>query len=289
MITNKIKKGFSLLELMIVVAILSIMAVAIVPNLLSYVDTFKVKKVTSDMRSFKKAAELFYEKEGRWPVNFKEFIDIKDPRGAMNPWGYPYKMDKYFFYANRPDKDTNEVGYIPPVYYREYYFTISSESDTYTMKPVYIDLVPPLAPVSLGTIMANTMKDDRVNIYFVSIKGSSVIYLIIQYNSNLSGVIKTDALNDFNMYLDFYDQSRTPDGSYMLTYSSNTLTNVVNAQWRRYVFFEFNCLEDIRFKFRLDKISTVGGVPYEFGYISSKYGNFFTLTKGVEYEIKLRN
>lgn len=198
-------------------------------------------------------------------------------------------MDKYYFYPNRPGVDTNEVGFIQPVYYRDYYFTVNSGSNTFKMKPIYVDLNPPLAAVSLGSIMAQTMADDRVNIYFVTIKGSSVMFLIFQYNSNTSGVIKTNALNDFSMYMEFSDPSITADGSYMLTYSSNTITNVVNAQWRRYVFFELNCLEELRLKIRLDKISTIGAVPYEFGFISSQYDNFFPLKKGVEYEIELKN
>ena len=281
---NPKKQGFTLLEIMIVVAILSILAVATVPNIISYVQKFKEKKVLDDMRRFKIGASLFYEKEGRWPVAFSEFIDIKNPKGATNPWGFPYKMDKYFFYANRPGVDTDEIGFIPPVYYRDYYHTINSGANTFKVKPIYIEATPPLSPLSLGPIMAETMEDDRVNLYFVNIKGSSVMYFIIQYNSNTSGVI-----TDFDMYLKFKDPTITYEGNYFLDFVSDRVFDMGSPQWRRYIFFKLDCLDELRFKFRLDDITTAGSVPYEFGYISAAYDNFFPLKKGVEYEVILRN
>lgn len=59
--------GFSLLELMVVVVILSILALAIVPRLIDRPDQARVARATSDIAALKSAVELYRLDNLRYP------------------------------------------------------------------------------------------------------------------------------------------------------------------------------------------------------------------------------
>lgn len=68
--TIKRRKGFMLLELIIVVAIIGILAAVAIPNLVGMTDEAKVAKIQSDLSTIGTAMEVYHVKKGgAYPAN----------------------------------------------------------------------------------------------------------------------------------------------------------------------------------------------------------------------------
>lgn len=68
--TLKKRKGFMLLELIIVVAIIGILAAVAIPNLVGMTDEAKVAKIQSDLSTIGTAMEVYHVKVGgAYPAN----------------------------------------------------------------------------------------------------------------------------------------------------------------------------------------------------------------------------
>lgn len=65
---QKKNKGFTLLEIMIVIAILGMMATLVVPNLMGQTDEAKIKSTAIDIQSVAKTLDLYYLKAGNYPT-----------------------------------------------------------------------------------------------------------------------------------------------------------------------------------------------------------------------------
>lgn len=108
MILQKSKsKGFTLIEVMVVVVILGILAAFIVPKIIGRPDEAKVAKVKSDVRALQTALDLYRLDNGAYPTTEQGLEALikkptSDPipaswrtggyiqRLSDDPWGRPY-------------------------------------------------------------------------------------------------------------------------------------------------------------------------------------------------------
>jgi type IV pilus assembly protein PilA len=65
---NRIQKGFTLIELMIVVAIIGILAAVAIPQYQDYTVKAKLSKVTGFSAPIKTALALYYQEQGSFPM-----------------------------------------------------------------------------------------------------------------------------------------------------------------------------------------------------------------------------
>ncbi len=102
------RKGFTLLEIMIVVVILGLLAALVVPNLIGQGEQAKEKLTCVQMKSLKNALDSFKVQEGRYPSTeegLKALIKNPNPQRYKNypkggflgsdklpkdPWGGDY-------------------------------------------------------------------------------------------------------------------------------------------------------------------------------------------------------
>ncbi|WP_416237335.1 prepilin-type N-terminal cleavage/methylation domain-containing protein [Thermoanaerobacter sp. RKWS2] len=117
----KNRKGFTLVELLVVVAIIAILAAALIPRLLGYTDRARQARAMSDLGTMKTVIETYTADQGNgvYPVpdsaaaNYVGKIlqngGIKwtgDNTGIKDPWGYPY------YYNLVKDSNGNVTGYV---------------------------------------------------------------------------------------------------------------------------------------------------------------------------------
>ncbi|WNC72584.1 type II secretion system major pseudopilin GspG [Thalassotalea psychrophila] len=105
---NKVK-GFTLLEVMVVIVILGILGAMVVPNLMGNLDTAKIKTSVSDISSIEQQLKLYKMANYNYPTTEQglealvEETDIEPlprrfpeggylPRLPMDPWGNEYLL-----------------------------------------------------------------------------------------------------------------------------------------------------------------------------------------------------
>ena len=105
--TYRYQRGFTLIEIMVVVVILGILAAFVVPKLLSRPDEARVTKAATDIKGIEQALGLFKLDNGFYPTTEQGLaalvskpaigrIPAKYPDGGYlkkvptDPWGTPY-------------------------------------------------------------------------------------------------------------------------------------------------------------------------------------------------------
>ncbi len=82
--------GFTLAELVVVIAIIGILAVIIVPNIFKSIDKSKVSSVESDYKAIKNGALSYFFDVGSWPADGSGAAGfVTKPSGAAG-WNGPY-------------------------------------------------------------------------------------------------------------------------------------------------------------------------------------------------------
>ncbi|MBX3394184.1 MAG: type II secretion system major pseudopilin GspG [Phycisphaerae bacterium] len=123
-----VRKGFTLLEILLVVGLLALLAAFVVPSLVGQADDAKVKLARAAVGSngpLANAINLYRFNCGSWPEDLKYLYEkpadeeiakkwiqgIEDPGGLKDPWGRDYQFrapgeknrDKYDLWSLGPD------------------------------------------------------------------------------------------------------------------------------------------------------------------------------------------
>lgn len=69
-------KGFTLLELMIVISIIAILAATLIPNIVGFDAEAKLASTKTNLNTLRTRLSLFRAKEGRYPANFMELTEV---------------------------------------------------------------------------------------------------------------------------------------------------------------------------------------------------------------------
>ncbi|MGM0607576.1 MAG: prepilin-type N-terminal cleavage/methylation domain-containing protein [Candidatus Muiribacteriota bacterium] len=94
------KKGFTLLELLIVIVVIGILAAVSVPRLMTFIDEGREGAVRSEIAAIRSASRLFYMHTGRHPQHPGELVlnssGGRDGEGdSIEGWRGPYMEDSY--------------------------------------------------------------------------------------------------------------------------------------------------------------------------------------------------
>lgn len=86
---NILQRGFSLIEIMIAVAIMAILVAVVGPTVFSYLGQAKVKTTEANIQAIKTGINSYYLYVGKYPLTLEDLI--KKPEGmAQAKWGGPY-------------------------------------------------------------------------------------------------------------------------------------------------------------------------------------------------------
>lgn len=111
------KAGFSLIELMIVIGMISTLAAIALPNHLKYRDTAKNARAMGDIRAMEKMIANFQLNNGRLPASLAEI----GRGGRLDPWETPYQ---YTVVEGTPTGALRKDRFLVPV---------NSDYDLYSM------------------------------------------------------------------------------------------------------------------------------------------------------------
>jgi len=92
------RRGFTLLELMVVVMILVVLAGVAVPTYMHYQEEAKVKAAYANCETLAKAAQAYQVENGVFPPSLEALTVMQpggktpllEPRYLIDPWGKPY-------------------------------------------------------------------------------------------------------------------------------------------------------------------------------------------------------
>ena len=95
--------GFSLVELLVVLAIIGMIATMVTPQVLGYLGRAKGETARIQVKNIAQAVELYYLDLGAYPApeqGLQALVQptgpawrgpyVRDARGLVDPWGHPY-------------------------------------------------------------------------------------------------------------------------------------------------------------------------------------------------------
>lgn len=107
---NKEQSGLTIIELMIVVAIIGVLASIAIPAYQDYTEKAKVNQAIEDIAAIAVKAEAYWNDTRSYPNNLADI----DAAGMTDPWGNAYQYtnlyDKKGKGGNRKDKKLNPLN-----------------------------------------------------------------------------------------------------------------------------------------------------------------------------------
>lgn len=80
------RAGFSLMELMIAVAILGILAIVIIPGFMGYLDKAKKSSTAQNLKMIEQAVDQYYMEIGKYPTRLKDLVQAPLDEKDKNKW-----------------------------------------------------------------------------------------------------------------------------------------------------------------------------------------------------------
>jgi general secretion pathway protein G len=87
---NNGERGFTLVEILVVITIIALIMSLVGPRVLNYLTESKVKAAKIQMQSFSSALDLLYLDAGRYPSSAEGLAVLVKPTSAMAGWNGPY-------------------------------------------------------------------------------------------------------------------------------------------------------------------------------------------------------
>jgi general secretion pathway protein G len=84
------QRGFTLVEMLVVIAIIGMIMGLIGPRVLNYLSESRVKTAKIQIQSFSSALDLFYLDTGRYPSTSEGLTALVRPASSMPGWSGPY-------------------------------------------------------------------------------------------------------------------------------------------------------------------------------------------------------
>ncbi|MBU1078647.1 MAG: type II secretion system protein GspG [Spirochaetes bacterium] len=99
-------KGFSLIEILIVLAIIGIFAFIGVPSLMRTLSTAKIKATKLEMQTIRSVLTTYYTEYDKYPKSIQKLVDEKfiGPEVLKDGWNNPYNYRPYPDDQNNPDQ-----------------------------------------------------------------------------------------------------------------------------------------------------------------------------------------
>lgn len=108
------KQGFTLVEMMVVVAVIGVLVAAVLPSTTGVMDKAKRAKAVGEVRSIATAAIAFRDDSGRWPDDLNndgngDHSGVRHPLNELIPTAQGSK--RYLTNFPHPDPWKNDCGY----------------------------------------------------------------------------------------------------------------------------------------------------------------------------------
>jgi general secretion pathway protein G len=84
------QRGFTLVEMLVVIAIIGMIMGLIGPRVLNYLSESRVKTAKIQIQSFSSALDLFYLDTGRYPTSSEGLAALVRPTSGISGWAGPY-------------------------------------------------------------------------------------------------------------------------------------------------------------------------------------------------------